>query len=328
MKKIICVILMLSSVPMVWAQEVVEEKVSKVHKIFDLPGVFARDGVLQESIGVETLAGIAAPVLKAGQSFPASAKMKFGISSDCQCAKFRLFRMPEDKSQPPIEISYDAVRGFSKDNKTLEVLFEITENRKVKLSVEVDQAIAPGQLLEWVPANEIVPLPEVEPKPEVAAPVAVQDKPAEATPSDALPVLGPAIDAATPSAASVESVPDTSSTADAWQWLDSRWVLKSGASELLRVETLRNVPDLEFKLDELVFMGQAPCNRYSGGLKIAENHVINFEAPAATRMACESLEAEMEYFKLLDRVDSCRQDGVDLVLVAGDLEVLRFKKAD
>lgn len=306
-----------------------EEKLSRVHKIFDLPGAFARDGVLQESIGVETLAGIPSPVLKAGQSFPASSKMKFGISSDCQCAKFRLFRMPEDKSQPPVEISYDAVRGFSKDNKTLEVLFEITENRKVKLSVEVDQAIAPGQLLEWVPANEIVPLPKVETKPEVAAPVAAQDKPVEAVSLDAVPEApSSSMDAVVPGAETTEPVLVSSASAEEERWLDARWVFTSGGSELLRAEALRNIPDLEFKLQEQVFMGQAPCNRYSGGVKLAGNRAIDFESPAATRMMCESLEAEMKYFELLDKVDSYHREDLELVLIAGDLEVLRFKKVD
>jgi len=164
MKKHLIVLLLVTAVFPAWADE---EKLTRVHKIFDLPGVFSRDGVLRESIGVETLAGIASPVLKAGQSFPSSATMKFGISADCQCTKFRLFRIPADGTQP-VEISYDAVRGFSSDNKTLEVLFEITDNRKVKLSVEVAEAILPGQLLEWVPAKEIVSISKAKTEPEPA----------------------------------------------------------------------------------------------------------------------------------------------------------------
>lgn len=360
-----------------------EEKLARVHKIFDLPGVFSRDGVLRESIGVETLAGISSPVLKAGQSHPASAKMKFGILPDCQCAKFRLFRMPADRSQPPVEISYDAVRGFSADNKTLEVLFEITDNRKIKLSVEVAETILPGQLLEWVPAREVVSIPRIKVEPESAklveseVPVVLK---AEAkveslkiasaqvdcsgvAPMKCLsvqregktdwenfydsiqgfdyepgfdyelrvkvtPVENPPADASSLSYALDELVSKVPAVTEAEKVLHDIWVLKSADSKLLNAETLKNKPVLELHVKKSVYIGQAPCNRYSGGMKVLENNAIKFESAAVTRMACDDLAAETDYFALLERVDSYRREGLELILIAGDLEVLRFKKVD
>ncbi|HRK61856.1 MAG TPA: DUF4377 domain-containing protein [Candidatus Omnitrophota bacterium] len=380
MKKYWIVLILVTAVFPAWADE---EKLTRVHKIFDLPGVFSRDGVLQESIGVETLAGIASPVLKAGQSFPASAKMKFGISADCQCAKFRLFRMPANGAQPPVEISYDAVRGFSSDNKTLEILFEITDNRKVKLSVEVAETILPGQLLEWVPAKEIVSIPQPKVEPVAAKPVE-SEKPAApkaeakvesfkiasaqvdcmgVAPMKCLsiqregktdwenfydsiqgfdyepgfdyevkvkvtPVENPPADASSLSYALEELVAKVPAVTEEEKVLHDIWVLKSADSKLLNPETLKNKPVLELHVKKSVYIGQAPCNRYSGGMKVLENNAIKFESAAVTRMACDDLAAETDYFALLERVDSYRREGLELILIAGDLEVLRFKKVD
>lgn len=157
-KKTGCILVFLMMALPIFAQE---EKITNVKKIFDLPKLFLRDGTLQDSIGIETLSGVPAVLLKAGASYPTQATMKFGISADCGCAKFRVYRIPPD-GREPTEVSYDAIRGFSADNQTVTVLFEITEDRKIKLSVAVPETLPPGQLLEWMPAREVTPLASAE----------------------------------------------------------------------------------------------------------------------------------------------------------------------
>src|SRR5690606_16066752 len=133
----------------------------------------------------------------------------------------------------------------------LEVLFEITQDRKIKLSVEVGSELKPGEMLEWVPAAEIINLPQEEIKKE------------EVPKADT-------------------SVAVTRQEAD----LHDIWVLTSAAQAKIDTEQLARKPVLELHVKEGTFMGQAPCNHYSGKLTVSENSAVKFENTVSTKMAC------------------------------------------
>ena len=135
--------------------EIHTEEIAAVEKMTELPGFLTVDKKMIDSIGVETLSEIATPLIAHGSIAPAMAKVKLGIIASCDCAKLKLYRIPSDPTQKPIQISYDAIRGFSADNKTVEVILEVMADSRLKLKVVTPAELAPGKILEWMPANEM-----------------------------------------------------------------------------------------------------------------------------------------------------------------------------
>ncbi len=158
-------------VPGTTLTEIRPEKIAVVEKMVELPGIVSNGNKLRGSIGIETLAGIITPLIVSGQNVPVSVSIKLGISSNCDCAKLKLFRVFEEPSRKPEEISYDAIRGFSADNKTVEVELEVTPDSRLHQKVAAPKNSEPGKLLEWMPAKDI--------KPSVKAPEKVKTESAE-----------------------------------------------------------------------------------------------------------------------------------------------------
>lgn len=65
--------------------------------------------------------------------------------------------------------------------------------------------------------------------------------------------------------------------------------------------------------------GQAPCNRYSAGLRLT-GETLTFTAPVATRMACaaEAMQAETAFLAALGRVTGFDIDTDGTLLLTGD----------
>ncbi len=141
--------------------EIYPEKIEFVEKAVKLSGLVSNDGKLRGSIGIETLAGIITPLIESGQKAPVSVSIKLGISSNCDCAKLKLFRIFNEKTRKPEEISYDAIRGFSADNKTVEVVLEVTPDSQLYQRVKAPKTLVTGKSLEWMPAKDIKPKAEV-----------------------------------------------------------------------------------------------------------------------------------------------------------------------
>ncbi len=135
--------------------EVHTEKIARVEKMTELPGFLSADKKLIDSIGVETLGDIVTPLIRAGSQAPATASLKLGIIKSCDCAKLKLYRIPQDPAQKPFQLSYDAIRGFSGDDKTVEVLLEATTSSQLKMTVLTPAELEPGKALEWMPAGEM-----------------------------------------------------------------------------------------------------------------------------------------------------------------------------
>lgn len=345
--------------------EVRTEKIAAVEKMTELPGFLSRDGKLIDSIGVETLGGIVTPIIRAGSSAPVTASLKLGVIKSCDCAKLRLYRIPADANQKPMELSYDAIRGFSADNKTVDVVLEVMTDSKLKLKVLTPAKLEPGRFLEWMPASEIK---ASEKNPEELATVQTWKIASHLTDCQAMalqkclliqkldqkepaafygpiggfdyeqgfdyvirvkeiPVKNPSADASSFRYELVELVSKTPAVMREEIDLQDIWVLQHANTETLNAENLKGKLTLELQVKQAVFMGKAPCNSYSGQLQVAPaGHELRFRSPMVTRMACADLAAESDYFRLLESVDTYRREDLELVLLVGDSEVLRFKK--
>lgn len=353
--------------------EIRPEKIAAVEKLLEINGAVSLDGKLTESIGIETLAGIVTPILKSGAKIPTKVSIKLGVSSSCDCVKFRLFRIPA-AGGAPVELSYDAIRGFSADNKTVNVEFEITADSKLHQRVEAPKNLPPGKFLEWMPAKEIkadvaaveppVQAPTSEPKimtwkiaghwvdcQGVAPMKCLLIQKSEKEPPQAFydsikgfefqegfdyflkvketAVVNPPADASSFAYELVEIISKEPVVTKAESDLTDVWVLKEGQMDTLKNPELNPRPVLEMHVKENKFMGRAPCNQYSGELQLPPaGREVRFRNTMSTRMACENLAAESDYFKLLETVETYRREDLELVLEAGEREVLRFKKVD
>jgi heat shock protein HslJ len=85
-------------------------------------------------------------------------------------------------------------------------------------------------------------------------------------------------------------------------------------------------PNLEIKVADKSFAGQAPCNRYFGSLDSWGSY-IKFKA-ASTLMACPSLDAEGEYFKMLEAADEFKIEDRRLKLYGKGKWLGQFIKVD
>lgn len=84
-------------------------------------------------------------------------------------------------------------------------------------------------------------------------------------------------------------------------------------------------PTLEIENNKV--SGNAGCNTFFGNLLI-DNTAGNFSAKqiATTRMACENMETETNFIKMLKEADKYVVSGNVLELYKGNLLLLKFKK--
>lgn len=358
--------------------EVRTEKIAFVEKMIELPELISAEGTLKEAIGIETLAGIVTPIIKSGSVVPAGTSLKLGISSACNCAKLKLFRVSSEPGKKPVEISHDAIRGFSADDKLVNITLEVQADSRLHLKVETPAKLEPGKLLEWMPAKEMLPVTQVTAAKDPVA--AVESKPVDLiqtweiadhrvdcqavapmkcliikkTEKDApelfydsikgfdyeegfdyvvkvkeTPVVNPPADASSLAYELIELVSKTPVVSKIEVALNDIWVLSDGQAESLKNPSLKPRPVLELHVKEAKVMGQAPCNQYQGDFQAAPSGGgLRFGNIMVTRKACEFLQAEADYFKLLQSVESYRREELELVLESGGKEILRFKKVD
>lgn len=88
--------------------------------------------------------------------------------------------------------------------------------------------------------------------------------------------------------------------------------------------------DVTITFDADQVSGQAPVNRYFGPFTAGEDGSLEFGALARTEMAGppELMQAEEEYFALLDRVTAFDADEVQLTLRTGGEMLLSFAQPD
>ena len=87
-------------------------------------------------------------------------------------------------------------------------------------------------------------------------------------------------------------------------------------------------PYIEFQVRENRFMGTDGCNTYRGSMESLTDTGLRLGPAMSTRMACPDMSIPDAYLKLLDRVDSYQLSELDLILLEGDTELLKFRKTD
>lgn len=105
--------------------------------------------------------------------------------------------------------------------------------------------------------------------------------------------------------------------------LEGTWTLDrivGGEVESLFVNKL---PTIEFK--EGRASGNGGCNRYSGQYEL-DGNVIKIGTLVSTRMACDSLEGETMFLKMLEGNSKIVFDGDKLLFIKDDIVSLVFKK--
>lgn len=73
--------------------------------------------------------------------------------------------------------------------------------------------------------------------------------------------------------------------------------------------------------------GQAPCNSYFADITV-EGEALTLGPIGATRMACDQMAAEAEYFDTLSQMDTLIQHEATLVLRGGEREMAFVPQKD
>ena len=74
------------------------------------------------------------------------------------------------------------------------------------------------------------------------------------------------------------------------------------------------VPHIIFNIEGNRISGNGGCNSFFGGFETKAGNRITFSQIGATQMACQNLETESEFFKVLESADNYFVDGDKLVL--------------
>lgn len=86
-------------------------------------------------------------------------------------------------------------------------------------------------------------------------------------------------------------------------------------------------PDITFTQDGA--SGNAGCNRFNAQVTANKaTGTLSISNIATTRMACENMEAESNYVKMLGKVNRYRVKGKTLELLQNDLLLLKFVKTN
>jgi heat shock protein HslJ len=93
--------------------------------------------------------------------------------------------------------------------------------------------------------------------------------------------------------------------------------------EIWRVASIGGVafaPDTSFgiALQDGVYQGQGPCNRFRGHVKTDPFPAVILSVPMATRMACPDLAEEVRLFGLLGTVERMGVSTDTMTLIAAD----------
>ena len=109
------------------------------------------------------------------------------------------------------------------------------------------------------------------------------------------------------------------------------WVLREMEGREVGEEALSGElqrPYIEFHLRDNRFMGTDGCNTFRGAIESVGETKLSLGPAMSTRMACPDMALPDAFLKLLSRVDSYRLAELDLILMEGSTELLRFRKTD
>lgn len=87
-------------------------------------------------------------------------------------------------------------------------------------------------------------------------------------------------------------------------------------------------PYIEFHLKESRFMGTDGCNTFRGSLTFIGERELRMGPAMSTRMSCGDMNIPNTFLELLSRTDAYEFRERTLILLEGDTELFKFRKAD
>ncbi|WP_268225383.1 META domain-containing protein [Sinomicrobium oceani] len=103
------------------------------------------------------------------------------------------------------------------------------------------------------------------------------------------------------------------------------WKLDSFAGEKADSLSFANgMPYLEFDKEKMHVSGFSGCNRLMGGFTVGEDHRINLDKLASTKMACMGVNKETDFLAALSKADHYKVKDRTLQLRSGDEELMTF----
>lgn len=117
------------------------------------------------------------------------------------------------------------------------------------------------------------------------------------------------------------------SVAEASSRLHDIWVLESMADKSVKDVFLGELPNLEIQLNENKIMGFGGCNRYFADIEKVNDKELLFKAIASTKKFCQNVPEDI-FLKLLQETNTYKLDGLNLIFLKDNKELLRFKKVD
>lgn len=104
----------------------------------------------------------------------------------------------------------------------------------------------------------------------------------------------------------------------------TNWELKSiNGKNAAEAGFAQGVPTITFTTANKV-MGKGGCNSYSGSYNLNDEGGVNFSQVASTKMACENMAGETEFFATLDKANMTKIDADKLTLMNGLDEIMVF----
>jgi len=109
--------------------------------------------------------------------------------------------------------------------------------------------------------------------------------------------------------------------------LEGTWVLNFVSGTKIAFDGLYpdRKPEMTITPEDGRISGNTSCNSFSGPVKIEGNKISFKEPMATTRMACQG-EGEAIFLKSLEKINTYSVDGKTLVLIMGDIAMMRFRK--
>lgn len=102
------------------------------------------------------------------------------------------------------------------------------------------------------------------------------------------------------------------------------WELKSiNGNDVDASKFSNGLPNATFSTDNKI-MGKGGCNSYSGSYNLNEEMGLNVSQVISTKMACDALNGETEYFDALNKVNMAKIDSDKLTLMTDVTEILVF----
>lgn len=85
----------------------------------------------------------------------------------------------------------------------------------------------------------------------------------------------------------------------------------------------QGIPNATFSTDNKI-MGKGGCNSYNGSYNLNEEMGLNVSNVISTKMACDAMAGETEFFEALNKVNMSKIDPDKLTLMTDVAEVLVF----